>query len=251
MRKLVAVIACRNQGSRLFGKPLQNLSINSGWTILDNIISNLKRLDCVEKIILAIAEGSPNTSFVDFASIHNLPYIIGDEKDVLKRLISGLEYLSATDLFRVTSESPFLYWNIVKDSWLQHLSNDYDATFLDNIIDGCGFEIIKYEALVTSWNQGSSRHRSELCSLFIREFPDLFKTHRLNPPESLHRNDLRLTVDYPEDLVVCRAVYEHFASMNLLDYLQLTDVVEFLDQNPFLKNLVAKYTEAGYATMYL
>ena len=29
-RKLVAAIACRNQGSRLYGKPIQNLDIKNG-----------------------------------------------------------------------------------------------------------------------------------------------------------------------------------------------------------------------------
>ena len=42
-RKLVAVLACRNTGSRLYGKPLQNLDVNKNYTILDNIIKCLKK----------------------------------------------------------------------------------------------------------------------------------------------------------------------------------------------------------------
>ena len=37
-RKLVAVLACRNNGKRLFGKPLQALDIKTNWSILDQII---------------------------------------------------------------------------------------------------------------------------------------------------------------------------------------------------------------------
>ena len=37
-RKLVAALACRNQGSRLYGKPLQNLDIEKGIRIIDNIV---------------------------------------------------------------------------------------------------------------------------------------------------------------------------------------------------------------------
>ena len=40
-RKLVAAIACRNQGSRLYGKPIQNLDVEDGITILDNNAENL------------------------------------------------------------------------------------------------------------------------------------------------------------------------------------------------------------------
>ena len=40
-KKLVAAIACRNNGSRLYGKPLQNLDVSNQVTILDNIIGCL------------------------------------------------------------------------------------------------------------------------------------------------------------------------------------------------------------------
>jgi hypothetical protein len=33
-RKLIAALAVRNQGSRLYGKPLQNLDVESGTTVL-------------------------------------------------------------------------------------------------------------------------------------------------------------------------------------------------------------------------
>ena len=38
MRRLVAALACRVQGQRLYGKPLQNLA--AGKTILDQILDN-------------------------------------------------------------------------------------------------------------------------------------------------------------------------------------------------------------------
>ena len=41
-RRLIAVLACRAEGSRLYGKPLQNLDPAKGVTILDQIISGIK-----------------------------------------------------------------------------------------------------------------------------------------------------------------------------------------------------------------
>ena len=46
-RKLVAALACRNQGSRLYGKPLQNLDVENGIRIIDNIIQVLKK-HCIQ-----------------------------------------------------------------------------------------------------------------------------------------------------------------------------------------------------------
>ena len=48
MRKLVAALACRINGSRLYGKPLQNLDIEKGISILDNIIGCLKQIQVID-----------------------------------------------------------------------------------------------------------------------------------------------------------------------------------------------------------
>ena len=107
-------------------------------------------------------------------------YIVGNEVDVLARLIQCGKVSDATDIFRITSESPFLYYSPVLDLWKKHCAFNYDATFYDQIIDGCGFEIIRLDALEKSHNLGDSKHRSELCSLFIRKNKGKFKINMLH-----------------------------------------------------------------------
>jgi len=250
-RNLAAIIACRNNGSRLFGKPLQNLSISKNWSILDQIILNITNLGVIDEIVLAIASGSSNKSFIEYARKNKLKYIVGDEIDVLKRLIDGLDFISATDLFRITSESPFLYCEPITKAWEKHIYLNYDATFQDDIIDGCGFEIITKEALNISWKKGKLKHRSELCSLFIRENTDIFKILKLKCPKELIRKDLRLTVDYPEDLIVCRAVFNKVLNGEIKSDYSIYDIVRFIDKNLQLKALIAPYCDEGYSTMYL
>ena len=247
MRKLVAVLACRNNGSRLYGKPLQNLDIENGISILDNIIACLSSYDCIDLVVLGISEGDENLGYVDYANTKGLQYVIGDETDVLSRIIACGEHVSATDIFRITSESPFPYFEMISMVWEEHI-NKNDATFLDNIIDGCGIEIIKLAALKKSHDKGQRKHRSEFCSLYIREHKDDFNTQILSPTKELIRKDLRLTVDYPEDLIVCRAIYEEFKEYAPM--IPLLKVVRFLDNNQSLKKLTLPFCESGYSTMY-
>lgn len=246
-RKLVAAIACRNNGSRLYGKPLQNLDIVNQITILDNIIGCLKSLKIVDEIVLGISLGSDNLAFEEYAKKNGLAYIFGNEKDVLARLIACGEIAGATDIFRVTSESPFLYFDEVASLWQHYEEAKLEALFMDEIIDGCGFEIISLAALIKSHKNGEERHRSELCSLYIRENKEKFKLEKVFPPESLIRKDLRLTVDNPEDLVVCRAIYQRFKDFAPL--IPLFEVVQYLDKNPHLKELISPFAEEGYSTM--
>ena len=55
------------------------------------------------------------------------------------------------------------------------------------------------------------------------------------------RPDIRLTVDYPEDLVLCRRVFEQFRDKAPL--IPLADIIGFLDGSPHLRDLVAPYVD--------
>ncbi len=249
MRKLVAALACRNGGSRLYGKPLQNIDVAANLTVLEHILAVLGRLPQISDIVLGISVGDSNLDYVEFAQNREIKYIIGDEKDVLQRLIQCGEAAQATDIFRVTTESPFCFFEPVEEAWKTHVSENTDATFMDNVPDGSGFEILKLSALRKSHAQGTSKHRSELCTLYIRENPDQFRIRHLAPPPGFDRKDMRLTIDNPEDLIVCRAVYAHFKDRAPL--IPVAEIIRFLDSRKDLLTLTAPYCEAGYATMYV
>jgi len=247
-RKLVAAIACRNPGSRLYGKPVQNLDPVSGVRIIDNIVNCLKSIPCIDEIVLGIAVGCENEVFKGISEAMGLRYVVGDEIDVLSRLVQCGQIADATDIFRVTSESPFPLFELVEGVWATHLAENADAVFMDDVVDGSNFEIIRLDALVQSHARGEDKHRSELCSLYIREHRDEFKVLQAIPPPDLVRRDLRLTVDNPEDLAVCRKIYSEFSP--LAPRIPVSKIVEFLDTRPELVLMTAPYTEVGYMTMY-
>ena len=247
MRKLTAALACRNNGSRLYAKPLQNL--DTKVSILDQIISCIKTVECIDSIVLGISEGIENKIFSDVAKDANIDYIYGNEVDVLHRLILCGDKANATDIFRITSESPFPNFDMIDKGWEKHVSGDYDATFLDEVIDGCGFEFIKLSALKESHSKGKDRHRSEMCTLYIRENKMDFNIDYIKPDQELVRKDLRLTVDNPEDLIVCKNIYQKFK--DLAPRIPLNKIVDYLDESPELIKLVSPYCEIGYKTMYL
>ena len=88
-----------------------------------------------------------------------------------------------------------------------------------------------------------------MCSLYIREHKNDFSIGYLQPPQEFVRKDLRLTVDYPEDLVVCRTVYKKF--IDEAPQIPVKKIVAFLDENIGLKKIISPYCEEGYETMYL
>lgn len=248
-RKLIAAIACRNFGSRLFGKPLQNLDIKKPITVIEYQINNIKKIKFIKEIVLGISYGIENEIFIDYAKKYKIKYILGDQIDVLSRLIKCGNLVGATDIFRITSESPFTYLEDLEKLWKTHALLNYDATFLDNIIDGCGYEIISLKCLKISHKLGKSKHRSELCTLYIRENLEKFKVNKVYPKNIFIRKDLRLTVDFPEDLIVCREVY-NFIQESKMKNLDLRKIVNFLDKRKDLKKLISPFVISGYRGMY-
>ena len=240
-RQLVAVLACRAEGSRLYGKPLQNLDPAKSITILGQIISTCLKLRPISKIVLAVSQGSANEAFHQAARRHGIDSISGDPKDVLLRLIQGCRAAGGTDVFRVTTESPFMFHEAVDEAWHRHLEHGNDITAVDGLPEGAHFEIYRLAALEKSHQLGDARHRSELCSLYVREHRKDFKVEAIPVPLAVRRPELRLTVDYPEDLALCRAVYLALAGHAPL--IPMAEIIRFLDSHPTIKALAEPYAK--------
>ena len=241
MRRLAAALACRVQGSRLYGKPLQNLA--PGVTILDHIIAATRANREIDEIVLGISEGVENLPFADVARHHGVSYIVGDQKDVLWRLVQCGRAAAATDVFRITTECPFSCWELLPEAWERHVRDGNEITVIDNLPEGVHFELYTLAALDRAHREGRDEDRSEYCSAYPRLNQHRFRIAIVQPPAALRRLDLRLTVDYPEDLVVCRRVYEALADRG--PRIPIADIIAFLDGHDELRALIGRYVDAS------
>ena len=241
---MVGALACRINGTRLYGKPLQLLDIEGRVSVLDHMISLLRTEPAISELVLGVSGGPANEVFHEVAAARGLTSIRGDERDVLGRLIQCADAVGATDVFRVTTESPFTHFEAIEEAWRRHAANGNDVTVTDGLPDGCNFEIFTKEALQRSHARGDARHRSELCSLYIREHRSEFKVEIVPVPAALQRADLRLTIDYPEDLILCRAVYDALRAD--APRIPLARIIQVLDAHPALLDLVAPFATPSW-----
>lgn len=243
--KLVATLACRNNSRRLYGKPLQLLE---NVTVLEYIVNNLKARKEIHAIVLAISEARGNEAFIDIAEKNKIAYVLGDDRDVLNRLIRACEAGGGDTVYRVTTESPFGYTEGLPEAIESHIKEKADYTAHGNLPDGVMFELINLEALKQSHANGEYRHRSELVSLYINEHPEIFKKNILQIEKEWQRPGYRLTIDFPEDLIFCRKIIRHFNGD--ANYIPYRNLISFLDANPELRNLVENITDENYIKPY-
>lgn len=240
-RKLVAALACRNTGTRLYGKPMQNLEPDC--SIIDHILRCVAAAPQIDETVLGISEGIDNQPFVEIAKKHDVAYIIGDEKDVLWRLIQCGRSSAATDVFRITTECPFSAWEMLPEAWARHACNGNDITIADYLPVGALFELYTMESLERSHRDGTDADRSEYCSNYPRKYPELFQIEVLRAAQEYERTELRITVDYPEDLVVCRRIYQALKGEG--PHIPMKSIVDFFDAHPELVELLAEHKHTG------
>jgi len=237
LKTIDAILACRVQGTRLYGKPLQPL-VQGGITIIESLFEYLKEIKSIRKIVLAISEGYENNGFIHLAEKYNFPYVIGDEHDVLQRIIDATHQEETENVFRITTEGPFVIYEYADSIIYEFLQGNYDWASYKDSPEGTGFELISIDALEKSHKQGTKRNRSELVTSYIAENQNEFKILFKELPLHMQRPEVRLTVDYAEDLVFCQKIYKELKKKNKL--ISVEEIINFWDNNPDIRKPVEK-----------
>jgi spore coat polysaccharide biosynthesis protein SpsF len=222
----------------LWAKPLQRIA--PGVTICEYLVGTLARMQCVSEVRLAIAEGPGAEALVDLAERIGLAWHVGSEEDVLGRVIDCAREARATDVLRKTSEDPFLHTSMLEEAWVRHVEHGNDVTALDLVPEGTGFEIFTLEALTRCHERGSIEDREHIAN-YARFHQAEFAVEILLPDPACRRMDLRLTVDNPEDLILCRAVHRALARDGIP--IALHDIIDYLDARPGLVEPVRAFVD--------
>lgn len=241
--KVVATLACRVQSTRLYAKPLQFIDIEKKISILEYLVDFFQTYKAIDEIVLAISEGEENLPFIRLAERKGLSYIIGSQEDVQERLIMAAEKAKGDIVYRVTTECPFIYMETFNEVLTKHCENKASLTRIEGLPKGAFYELISLKDLERAHDEGERRHRSELCTLYMLENQDKFRIQMLEPDKKeLIRPDIRITVDYPEDLIVVREVYKALKREG--KFVSVPDTIKYLDDHPTL-NKINSWIEAG------
>jgi spore coat polysaccharide biosynthesis protein SpsF len=122
------------------------------------------------------------------------------------------------------------------------------VTALDLVPEGTAFEIFTLAALQRCHELGGPSDREHIAN-YARFHQSEFAVEILHPAPECQRLDLRLTVDNPEDLILCRAVFhalgghEHLIPLGDERLIPLAEIIAFLDSHPELTELVRPFVD--------
>jgi len=238
---LWAILPCRARSERLYCKPLQKIG---GRPILEHLIDGIRRLGIVDGVALGISEGRENHCFIEFAEEHGLPFVIGPELNVLKRVIDIVDKFDVDTMFRMTTECPFIYHYGAADILAQHVQQEIQFTTISQLPLGTTYELIDCRVLREMAATNDPRYYAALAR-YIQDNSDLFRIRLVPPREDCRRPELNFAIDHPGQLTYCRLAYDNLAGRGLP--VQVADLIKFHDENPLVAALVESIHEDVFA----
>jgi len=207
--KIIAITQARTGSSRFPDKILKKIN---GKSLLEIHIQRIQKSDLVDEIIIATTDKPKDSVIASIAESLNIKYFKGSEQDVLDRFYQSVKPIQPDFIVRLTSDCTLIDANLIDEIIHKALINnlDYYSNILDPTYpDGQDIEVIKYTALEKAWNRAKEKSDREHVTPYIKNNSTFVKKKLFmsaNHSFDKDYNQVRMTVDYPEDFQVIKAL---------------------------------------------
>ncbi len=234
MGHVVAIIEARMGASRLPGKTLMDVS---GKTLLERVIDRLSLSKAVDTIVVATTTAPSDDALADLCAEKSIPFSRGSEQDVLGRVYQTAKYYEADIIVQSGGDCPFydpilvdILVSVLEFSGYAYAANDMTLTFPE----GIDAHVMRFDALQASAKEATSTRERDDTPRFLWNNSGRFPIFNMEaaPHSPLNRPEIRLTVDYPEDLSLAHRIYKEFGQKNLA--FTSVELINFLTANPEL-----------------
>lgn len=229
--KVGFLITARLKSTRL---PLKLLKEVSGKPIFIHMLDRLKLAKRVDQIIICTSTHPDDDRLAELATSEHVTCFRGDENDVLKRLYDAAVTFKVDYILNVTADCPF-----ADPHYADKVVSAFESTGADlvrscNLPHGAYCYGIKPSALKTVL-EIKDKVDSEVWGRYFTD-TDLFDVFDLPIDDPFHRQpNLRMTLDYPEDLQFFNAIFDHLYQPGKV--FSLDEILLFLQENPQIVRL--------------
>jgi len=252
--KTVAIIQARMGSNRFPGKVLKLIL---GRPMLWHIVERVRAVPSIAEVVVAVPDDPANEILRRFCADNQITLFAGSETDVLDRYYRAAQQFKADPVIRITADCPLADPKLIERLIQRYASGSYDhigiaagagAQLLDKrrFPDGLDAECFGFSALNRAWHEATDPRDREHVTRYMWNNKEIFHCGMLTA--NVVYPKLRLTVDHPEDFELVTKIYE--AVYNEGRPFELSDVMNFLKNNPGLVDLNREWTEAdNYRTV--
>tara|TARA_R110000851_G_scaffold60526_3_gene139595 strand:+ start:2121 stop:2876 length:756 start_codon:yes stop_codon:yes gene_type:complete len=220
-------ISVRTGSTRLPQKALKEIC---GKTTIEYLIDRVKKSSHADKVVLCTTEKEEDDILCEIATKNNIEYFRGSSPDKLKRWLGATKQYNISFFVNADGDDIFFDSGLADLCFEQNISNSNNLDF----IDGRGLYNDVY-AIKTSALEKVCEFKKDTDTEFIRPHfvlhPERFNIQKIkNVPDKYKKKNIRMTLDYEEDLTFFKAVIEHFGQLGA--EMSFEKILEFLDNNP-------------------
>jgi len=238
MPRIIASIEARMGSSRLPGKVLADVG---GVPALTRVVRRLRRCKTLDGIVLATSTAPADDALVQWGRAEDVPTFRGSEDDVLQRVVGAQRAQGADLVVEVTGDCTMLDPEVIDLGVQSFRENDCDVVTNARKASypmGADVQVFRLSDLAHVEATISDPAVREHVSLYFYEHPDLYRIIHLLAPPRWARPELRLQLDYPEDLRFIREVYARLEP-TFGDGFGIEEILALLRREPALAKINA------------
>lgn len=225
MKKAI-FITVRTRSIRLPQKAL--IKINNITTI-EHLVERVKRSQGKDSIIFCTTEEKEDDVLVEIAKKHGIEYFRGSTKDKLERWRGAVEKFGVEFFVTADGDDLFCEPELIDLAFKQYKRNEPDFIEAKGLACGAFTYGIKASALKKVC-EIKDTDDTEMMWIYFKD-TGLFNCEELqNIPEIYRRPEIRMTLDYPDDLKFFEAIIKNLGKIKK-DF-NLKDIIEYLDKHP-------------------
>jgi spore coat polysaccharide biosynthesis protein SpsF (cytidylyltransferase family) len=223
-------ITSRTESTRLPKKALIKLYDNV--SLIEHIIKRAK-FDSNIEVILCTTKEPADDMLVEIAKNNGIHYFRGSTRDKLERWLGAAKEFNVSHFATMDGDDPLCDPDLIKLYFQQVIEDEADLVEAPDVACG-GFT---YGISVSGLKKVCSVKKStdtEMMWEFFKRTPGIKYDYLKNVDDIYKRSNLRLTIDYPEDLEFFKKL---FTSMQRNHSLSLKEAILYLDENPKLPEI--------------
>lgn len=236
--KFAAIIQARTKSTRFPKKILYKIK---GKTILEILIDRLKKSKEIDFILVATTNKKYDDCIVNLSKKNKIDFYRGSENNIFSRVLRSAKKNKIENIVEITSDQPLvditLMDNMVKyfkKNRLRYLTN-YQIPILPK---GMFINIINTDFLASLKKQIKSKKEKEhLTYYLLNNFKKLGGVNYKYYNKYSFKN-LRLTLDYKEDLEVIKFFYNSLSGKKI----NLKNIVGLAKKNKNILKINSKYS---------
>ena len=243
--RIVVFVQSRMGSSRLPGKILKKVL---GKELLLLQVERIRKAKLADEVVVITTTKKQDEVIVKLCAKNHIACYRGSETDLLDRHYQAAEKFKADFVLKIGSDCPLAdpkiidlvlsFWKKNQDKY-DFVSNYHPASFPD----GMDMEGSAFATLETAWREAKKPHEREHTFPFVWDQPERFRIGNVLNKGGDFFTTHRWTIDYPEDFVFIKEIFEHFKDNP--DF-GMKEIFELLATRPELAKINSKYAGVNW-----